>query len=627
MIGLTVRRLANVAAFAAAWMMITAPRGAAEVAKITTVVRVVQYSAGGEGRWLPGKVGIDLDDGDKVRTGQRSATEVRFADNSIVRLAALSDMEVRGGKDITLKRGKLLGDFKTPGKVKCGATVANVKGSRFTITVLENGDIEVILYEGSIVLDTPLGVRELNVNPGDKPIRALVIMGIPPGQTERTIREVRIEEPSDDVLLPSFDMPREGTTVYELPGSGEHILIRDDNITVNENADAVDEETADEIINGEGEILIEPLEPPDPPDQFPEGEALALSHSSRAMQALRAINRVGGPSQAMGGLRALRRSRFARRLGAATPRANISDSAYKEATGGGAGAGAQGASAAPATYRPSYFAPRFDGDVATFLFDGGSMAAGRFHGKGMNGGYFWDVAVAPLSFSGSGSDVDLTDAYVAARTPDGGLLTIGRQRFLKGPVQNTIFGTLIRQNGRDIQDAVTYSAPLQGTNRSLDLSYLIDAYPSGLPTMAPGLQSGWYGRFGVQSKRWGNFGLNATNDDFSPDTGMTVDFGVPVFPNQVDLYGEFGQDTFNGKIRTLGLYFGGLYQRYGIDMFLERAWLGHPINTVFVPSETLLRVYRKFGQRYTGVLLVDRKDGAGNNYDFGIGLVTKLPGF
>lgn len=665
--------------------IVVSGRSWSQVAKITTVVRIVQNSGAG-GKWTPSKVGTPLGNGDKVRTGDRSQAEVRFEDRSVVRLAQLSDVVIRAGKDIDLNKGKMFGDFKSPGKIKSGSVVANVKGTTFTVTALPDGTLEIILYDGGMTLDTPLGTQNFNVERGGQPIKIIVPPSVhnqgegedqPDGDNEPEIQVVDV--PDNELIDPALDLPPEGTTLYETPGSNTHVDIKNGELTINESANAPDTEDAgDTIINpsasdddndsvpndhdncpttsnpdqkdsdgdGIGDVCdpINFIPPPPPPPLDSGGDTggvgvivhsrpiFASEFASTAMNYLHQHGGLPGGVSSGGLLDKLHRAKkqglqlLARRRGNTTnTRADMSDSAQHEINKSGGESSTESASAATSGGTPQYFAPHFDGDVSTFLFEGGAAAGARFHGNGMNSGIYWDVALAPTTQFDSGTDVDLTDAFIAKKTENMGTFILGRQRFLKGPVQNTIYGTLIRQFGRDIQDAFTWSPPLTQKRLEWDISYLIDAYPRGLPTASPGMQGGYYTRLGYQSPSFGNYGLNVTNDDFSPTTGATIDFGLPVWPNQVDLYGELGQDTFNNNLRTLGLYFGGIYQKYGLDIFLERAWVGHDINGTYVPSETLLRVYKKYGEQASVVFMVNRQDGS--DLDFGIGLVTKMPRF
>ncbi|NCO36024.1 MAG: hypothetical protein AUJ92_14505 [Armatimonadetes bacterium CG2_30_59_28] len=621
------------------------PRAAwSQVAKVTVVMHVVQHAKTGAA-WTASKVGTQLGNGDKVRTGQRSKAEVRFDDKSVVRLAALSDIVVRAGKDISLNKGKIFGNFKSPGKIKSGSVVANVKGTTFTLTRLPDGSFEIILYDGGLSIDTPLGSNEFNVQPGGQPQKIIIPPQPAPEDVEEGVEEgtgIIASDAPDSVLIdPDIDVPPPGTTVYETPGSNTQLNIKEGTLQINDGAKKEDEKEAGEIIQQTGIDFVDPPPPPPLPDPGDEtgGIGVIVKNIKSHVQANPGVARVVcQKAQSFNGaipmglrdkLRQLKMSGFQIPPNTADiglrSQTGTGDSAAYEAGKSGGKASTSALASATMGALPQYFAPHIDAELSAFVFEGGSSLGGRTHVNGMNDGYYWDFAVAPTTLFENGVEADLTDAFVARRTEELGTFIAGRQRFLKGPVQNTIFGTLIRQFGRDIQDAVTWIAPPMIQRSELQLSYLVDAYPSGLPTAVSGLQGGWYARLSYQTPKFGNFALNLSNDEFSDHTGMTVDFGVPLLPNEIDLYGEVGWDNFNGNIRTFGLYFGGLFQRYGVDMFLEHAALNRTINGTFVPTETLLRVYRKFTDQYSAVLLVDKK--SGSNVDLGIGVVSKLPQF
>jgi hypothetical protein len=52
-------------------------------------------------------------------------------------------------------------------------------------------------------------------------------------------------------------------------------------------------------------------------------------------------------------------------------------------------------------------------------------------------------------------------------------------------------------------------------------------------------------------------------------TGFSLSATYPLVLNQVDIYGEAGETAQQKAIRTMGVYFPGLYQKYDIDIALE----------------------------------------------------------
>jgi hypothetical protein len=272
---------------------------------------------------------------------------------------------------------------------------------------------------------------------------------------------------------------------------------------------------------------------------------------------------------------------------------------------------------------PNYFAPRFDSSIFLFKGEGSNRSISAFlRERGVIGGVYWEFAATPSNFfdpatGRTRSDLDVTDAFLVVKNKRWGSLTVGRQRFLKGPIQNTIIGTLQRQGGRDIQDAITFSPKLSNRRISLDLSYIIDAFPSGLATAVSGTQPGAYGRLQYQAN-FGTFGVNVAGHSLAPKTGVTGDFSVPLIKNQLDFYGEVGTDTFHRDVRTFGVYFPGLYQKYNVDVFIEHTNL----KDFGLPNEWLLRIYPRIHQNLSALIAVDKESGGETH--IGVGLAIGL---
>jgi len=205
------------------------------------------------------------------------------------------------------------------------------------------------------------------------------------------------------------------------------------------------------------------------------------------------------------------------------------------------------------------------------------------------------------------------------RNPDTfGEIAIGRQRYLKGPIQNVITGTLITQ---EIRDGIMWTPRLGGDPRfGLDLSLLHDSYPFEIP----GNQGGYHVRATFEDTI-GAFGLNvlkANGVGVTPTgkvtTGVTVDASVPAIPSTLDLYGEFGSNIFGQNIRTFGAYFPVAHDAWGIDAFLETT---SRVGTA--PGITVLRVYYPVLPSLTLLFTADKVSGLGG-VNFGFGLVARL---
>jgi hypothetical protein len=180
---------------------------------------------------------------------------------------------------------------------------------------------------------------------------------------------------------------------------------------------------------------------------------------------------------------------------------------------------------------------------------------------------------------------ELSEAFVKAR-PRCGDVTVGRQHFVMGPVNNSNLGTII---GFDTADAIRWQ-PQLGPVR-LDLGYVHDYLPLDSDQLR-----GYYAR-AEGSILKGTVGFNTVHYN-GVGTGVSIDFSVPAIPNQLDLYGEFGFDPGDQRIETFGCYFPGLYDRYDVDLFVEYA------HREGFGSLYSARAYRDFEHDWTLVLSV-----------------------
>lgn len=177
-------------------------------------------------------------------------------------------------------------------------------------------------------------------------------------------------------------------------------------------------------------------------------------------------------------------------------------------------------------------------------------------------------------------------------------------------------------------DAIRVAPKLNG-GKQLEFAYIYDAFPRNLPYQFSGPQKALYGRAALRRKGF-NVGLNAfkyTSSPVSNATGVTLDFAVPLIGDDVELYGEAGRDAFRRRLTTVGLAFPGLYERTDFDAFLEYANLGDRAGASAPPSETTLRVYRRFGKHLNIVSALSRfGGGAGWNFTFGLSLGARTGG-
>ena len=270
----------------------------------------------------------------------------------------------------------------------------------------------------------------------------------------------------------------------------------------------------------------------------------------------------------------------------------------------------------------------FDARAIGVLGDGGNYAYGaRIRGYVARGNFLLDGAVQPLKARAGGQNFDLSavsDLSLTYRTP-AIEVQAGRQRFLSGPTQATLYGSLVRQGGRETMDAVRVSKTLGAARaQRLDLAYLVDAYPRNLPFRVGGLQQGFYARYSVQKKA--NIGLNAIKYfdlDRSNKLGLSLDGAVPLGASGVDLYGEVGRDTYGRNLSSVGLSFPGLYARTGFDVYLEAAYVGSSGNAARPPAEFALRAYRRLNDNVDLVTSLSRFSDGNTSALIGLSVGTK----
>lgn len=594
----------------------------AQVATVTFVEGVVEHYTAGAKVYQRTRVGTPLNPGDRLRTGKRSRAEIRFANNNVVTLSQLSECLIHNVRDMDLARGRMRGDYVSAARVRGGSTVASVTGSSFVMGVTLVGNVavvDVLWTEGSGTLFTPQGRRDLRAGQGVRFTQPLppegttpedIVNGSPNQPVPPDVGQSLSAPPPewvDYTVDPQLGGTVTGAEVLNQAGSGQQVLQRLDNInTQNALEGSVQQEAQTVAVAPPGPRIR--IQPPPPPPPLAQATAVGGRGARAGDRSVTVAGQMFAPSPSRVG-RSLRDRRGSdwrggiKRMRLAAPLPVT-------------GPPAEG-------MEPSYFAPRFDGDLFLFAGEGRArMASARMREQGVLGGVFWEFAVSGAEFFSLRENRDrsrtaVTDARIVLRSDRWGELSIGRQRFLKGPVQNTLIGTLMRQGGRDIQDAIVWSPPLRNRRFNLDLAYIVDAFPTGLPTAVSGTQPGAYARLQYQSN-FGTFALNAASHSLGQRTGVSFDFAVPLVPREVDFYGEIGKDYHARDLRTVGVYFPGLLQQADLDLFIEYTRL----DDFGLPNRFLLRAYKKVTDRLAFVLAADKV--GGQKVRWGAGLAIGL---
>lgn len=548
------------------------------VARVAAREHITEKRNNATAPWFKASVGTTLEQDNRFRTRKRSKADILFVDKSLIRLGALSTLWVQSVTDAKLEAGQLLFSRITPGRIGhivAGAGTAGIKGSVGLIQLFDDGSALFTLIDGAMDVTTIRG-EQISLLPG----QAVLV------SADGALSALRVAAPlisgGSGNLGPGtggggsglgqapVDSPFAGSSVnLNIRSSPERLAADQGNTASN----PVVAQNANPFPVGGGLPAAPPIA------VFP--ARLRLPVQGRQITRLAAVDGTpatgGNPigalpdvTSAVGGLNS-----------------NPAQDHIWDAMNGSRGTGIT------------------DIEMIGALGDGGTLAyGGRFHTYLNKGPWSLDVALLPLKLRYNGpagrTTRDLSALSSAALTYSGprAEVEIGRQRFLGGPTQAALFGSMVRQGARDTMDAVRIS-PYIGKKRRLDLAYIYDAFPRNLPYRVPGAQKGLYGRFSMQTPR-GNYGLNLlhyNNLTVSTTTGASVDLAVPVIPNQVEVYGELGRDPFRRGMVTVGVTFPGLYDRTDFDVYLESASLRRWGGTAPIPpTEYSLRVYRRLNK-------------------------------
>ncbi|MBV9866264.1 MAG: FecR domain-containing protein [Abitibacteriaceae bacterium] len=562
----------------------------AQVARLGPVQHITEKKMGNDAAWQSAATGAALNVNDRLRTGKRSKADVRFTDGSLLRLGQLSSIEVRSAKGVALTGGQLMFAMLKPGRVLAGSATAEIKGSVGLITVKDDGTSDFSLFSGAMDVTSVQGTTSL------RPGQSVSV------RTDGTLSAIRATLPfffadgtSDpDMLEPPSNAPH--------VGSPTNIRERQQPART-----AINTSTTTSITQSMGPLVpfgISPAGRPNPfPTPFPTVPPPVDSRASIAGSALPRRSQVAeAPNLPLANPPGTTADANAVDLGAAYAHMGQVDPSL--------GSGDEG-----------------DVRVIGVLGDAGRYGiGGRIYGAGSQGHWFTEAEFTPLRVRTAAGDIrDLSTisnaniTYRLRRT----IIKAGRQRFLAGPTQAAILGSMVRQGGREVMDAMSITE-IMGKGR-LQVAYLYDAFPNNLPFRVPGLQKGWYGRYSLQEKA-GNFGLNVLNYEKAPissGTGITGDFAVSLVPKQIEFYGELGRDPYKRRLTTLGLSFPGLYDRTDFDVYVEYAKVRGSSVAADLPPELAILVYRRLNP-YMNLLLAMNKFSNTTRLTVGLSAGAKL---
>lgn len=561
----------------------------AQVARVAAFERTTEKNSGGAAPWLKAKIGTTLDKGHSIRTRKRSKADILFVDKSLIRLGALSTLHVENDTDATLdKGGQLLFSRLKPGRIIAGPGTAGITGSVGIIQHYEDGSARFTLITGAMKVTSNINGDSRDLQPG----QSVVVYA------DGALSALRVAAPliaggrgnfgpgaggGNRLAQAPVNSPYAGSTAnFNMRSSPERIA-------------------ADQGSTASNSVVAQNANPFQVPGGLPQNPPIVVFPAALRRAALQGRQVAS----------------LASTTGVDMPTVPTTDPAVLSGvrpiiSGLDTGPASNHIEDAMDYSRGSGIA---DFEMIGALGDGGTLSyGGRLHTFFNKGAWSVDMALLPLKLrfnSPAGRttrDISALSSATLTYTSKRLEVEVGRQRFLSGPTQAALFGSMIRQGARDTMDALRVS-PNIGKNRQLDLAYLYDAFPRNLPYQVPGAQKGLYGRFGLQTPR-ANFGLNLlkyNNLSVSSTVGATVDFAMPIIADKVEFYGELGRDPFRRGMVTTGLTFPGLYERTDFDVYLETATLKKWGSTAPTPpTEYSMRVYRRLNKNSNLVLQLQK---------------------
>jgi len=244
-------------------------------------------------------------------------------------------------------------------------------------------------------------------------------------------------------------------------------------------------------------------------------------------------------------------------------------------------------------------------DVVGVMVEGGQLAGLRARASAISGHYYGEIGAEAFTDFEGDTTTRLSDLFIDDRLGNTDV-TVGRQRYVEGPVNNSGMGSLFG----DIHfDGVSYKHQDRGYTMKLSWLEQFDTFDR-MPTS----DHGWLGRVSVPV-RGGQVALNALQQE-GDGWGFSVDASLPVLPRQLDLYAEIGCDPMGRHLDTFGAYFPGLYQSHDIDLFIERA---HRAGS---PAEWSALAYADMPHGWTG--LVGARLAQGGDSELLIGFIKSF---
>jgi hypothetical protein len=525
--------------------------------KIVAIQLSVRHRVGPTGNFVKSTVGALLPPGSRVQTGARSKCALQFPNGGVIRMDARSDLVIQSasGTSMQLSGGRLWAKViaGTTARVQGSRGVAVVKGTEWTFD-----GASVTCYDGDVTFETDAGAT--NIPPG--------YQGRADAEGAVTIAPAPARQYPGGDLIQWFGGLREGEAILTTPGSPAGIARKE--------RDSLGDRMLREAVtpsNGTLNVIVQ-------------GDTVN-AHAARV--------RAAEPQAVLA---------HPGRFPGLDPNTLAPVTAFRSSLSAPAlSAGATG-QVPQLPDRQYFFGPYTPADTFAYLAEGGSTFGLRVRPHVVWGSVYAEVGATVRASTWYGDGTDITEAFAQLRQ-DWGEVTLGRQRFLKGPVNNSRLGSILTF---ETGDAARFSTDLD--NLAIDLAYVRKMSPVIGPT-----SRGWYARAEYPVLN-GLAAVNLVSHEGQGGAGCSLDAALPAIEDTLDLYGEVGRDAFDRNLYTVGLYFPGLYQQEELDLFVEYA------DRQGAPGLATLRVYKQFGEDVTTVFSVDKP--SGGDVDFGAGVIWRF---
>jgi hypothetical protein len=353
----------------------------AAVATISGTVLQVTHRVGASGSWQKSKVGATLPAGSRVRTGKRSACEIKFPDGSRVRMGPRSDLVITdpAGKQVKVVAGQVFANIVR------GSGGAQIQGARATASVkgtwvlflgpTMEGDYpardfdSMAAWEGELEVTTPEGTE--NLAPGQQSVAR---EGEPPAPATAA----RPWAFGDGALYPWWWGLQSGIGSVATPGGPAGAEMKNAQTSERTQATAF---VQGPLNRGDLDVVVQ---------QAGAGPvSLASPWSAANLLALGAL----GQTQQQG------------RLG------------------------------------KRFFVAPGELDLAALLVTGGSVASAWGRAAGVRGNLYGEIGLQAFTEFSGWVDTAVSDLFLVYRQGQTDWI-VGRQRYLEGPVNNSAQGSL-----------------------------------------------------------------------------------------------------------------------------------------------------------------------------------------